>query len=100
MIDINAYFSVIKRCDICGRALPEGQRKHNYCSYECAEKAKQIKAHDAYMREKQESYDLFNNICKNNNKKKKYTGPSIAEISAAAKKENLSYGQYIAKYRI
>lgn len=62
------------KCAWCGKTFKYDRRK-NYCSYDCRRKA--------------------NGKRKNNRKK---ANVSLEEIAKRCREENLSYGQYVAKY--
>lgn len=85
---------MICHCVFCGVAFST-KHKRKYCDA-CRKVVNETKAHVhgeqkrikyAYEKHRQES-------------KAKQTGMSIDEIVKEAKKEGLTYGQYVAKYRV
>ena len=81
-----------KKCLQCGRAFYVS-KKHSmrgYCSTECKIKAQ--KEHDL------EYYNLFKQKPAVTKRQPKKKGPSITEIAVMARREHMTYGQYVAKH--
>lgn len=70
-------------CIYCGKTF-ESKRRKKYCSHEC--------------------YLLCNGKMRNTSKPKKTKGKkkimTIAEINEAARSEGLTYGEYVARYKV
>lgn len=82
-----------KICIICGKEFTT-TRDAKCCSKECRDKRNVQKQSENYERKQKE-------IKKNGKKKKqlpKTNHEKIADIAIAARKEGLTYGQYVAKY--
>jgi len=87
----------VRHCEICGKVFITDSPRKIFCSDECLRissnrrKNESLKAEWAAYRS---SLDQF----KGDEREKPKM--SIGEISVLAKKEGLSYGQYIVKYKL
>ncbi len=81
----------MKPCMICGELFQPSKINHNCCSQKCRKK---------HFREQNRIYSAEHAAREraNNKAKAKTNYDRIIEIDAAAKKEGLTYGQYVAKY--
>lgn len=82
-------------CVLCGVSLATYPRQRTYCPT-CARRTNP----SAYKpkEERREYTHLYASICMDSAAKParpKYTGPSIAEMDAEAKKLGISYGKYV-----
>ena len=73
------------KCRICGKTFVAEYWKAKYCSYECKQDARK-------QRKKQQIEELRHRM-----DTKKLTIEDINELALA---EHLSYGQFVAKYKI
>lgn len=80
----------LKQCAYCGRtfAQPKRGRDKKYCGRVC-----QVKGSRKTEAEKRE-------IKKVKERKEKVTNKEIIDINTQALLENLSYGRYVAKYKL
>ena len=84
------YKLPMKPCEVCGKMFQPSKTNHACCGNACRKKRLRMqnrdKWSDYYARKKAEQ-----NRTKSNHDK-------IVEIDALARKEGLSYGQYVEKY--
>ena len=76
-----------KKCEICGKSFISNSDRSLYCSEPCRQKGKIVKREERKEREEEKKRTV----------KDKRT---INQINEAALAENLSYGQYVAKYHL
>lgn len=86
----------IKKCKWCGNEF-EGRNQQRYCSKSCKDKMNEF---SGIKYQHKELVEKSQYVQKAKRGRPKYKGPSILEIDAAARKEGLTYGQYVAKYGI
>lgn len=100
---------MIRECAVCGKMfeVPNFHNKTKVCSEECR-KIKNRNVYEArYERIKQQRQQQLleqtvdDKINRKIQKKQPKQKPlSFAEIQKKAREENLTYGQYVAKYRL
>ncbi len=116
--DVQPKPKEIKKCPACGKEFESHSHRHRYCSVECrrtytalskSEKRKETAAKQvcAYCG-KEFSADCVKKYCSdrcchlaNTPKRKIVHGKvnvSLAEVARRSRDENLSYGQFVAKY--
>ena len=93
-------------CKICGKTFVKEkyQSAKKYCSEECCEKSTILRKKEYYVANR----DVISRRSEEYKKKKKrkaackkYSNKkAIIDIAALARKEGLSYGQYVAKYGV
>jgi len=76
---------VERPCAICGKMFMPKSNANKYCGEKCALKAKREKSKKWRAQRKETVQN---------------TGKSLGEISAAARKEGLSYAKYVAKHSL
>lgn len=74
----------IRRCKVCGKEFQPVNWRQIYCGKECNIVANKRIQKERYRKEKTH----------------RRGGLTIAEIALMARAEGLTYGQYVAKYRI
>lgn len=109
---------VIKKCAACGKEFESHSSRHRYCSAECRLSCATARAKDKHSAsiEKQIcaycgnefSAERIKKYCsdecrqRSNAPKRKYghgkVRMSLAEVAKRSRKENLTYGQFVAKY--
>ena len=81
-----------RECQHCGKLfLPSGGHQ-KYCSKECCDKEAKIR--DDRNRAQSEQNKKIREYLKESNKRRKV----LVNINAEAKKEGLTYGQYVARH--
>lgn len=93
-------------CKMCGKTFIRGkyQSAQKCCSKECSEKSTSLRKKAYYEANK----EVVNSRSEERKKRKKQEAvrkrysnkKAIIDISALARKEGLSYGQYVAKYGV
>lgn len=97
----------IKICAECGRPfevlIDRGYNRKIVCSKECKEARGKRLDSERYERIKKTRYEKQVEKWEQpkpqpkKRSKKKYSGPSIAQIQQEARKQHMTYGQYVAK---
>ena len=81
-----------KRCECCGKIyMPHGGNQ-KYCSKECCDKEAKIR--DDRNRAQSEQNKKIREYLKESSKRRKV----LVNINEEAKKEGLTYGQYVARH--
>lgn len=96
----NRYYYLLARgqekrlCVVCGADL-KGNRK-KYCSDKCRQKAEAIRLHE----KRKADYEEYKSFKKIRPKKRTKPKMSLNEVMKRAKVEGLTYGQFVAKYKL
>lgn len=80
-----------RECKHCGKLFWPNSGHQKYCSKECCDKEAKIR--DDRNRAQSEQNKKIREYLKESNKRRKV----LVNINAEAKKEGLTYGQYVAK---
>lgn len=89
----------IRICKRCGAKIGDGHPEANYCDI-CRAQV-HVEAWDALKVErerKQAEKHERERLEKEERDKRKYKGPSIADINRRAEELGISYGKYVSKY--
>lgn len=73
------------KCEVCG-VLIGGNRRRRFCSQRCVNKARDLRQ-SALPKPKEPKKSIKPKL-------------SISEVNALARMENLTYGQYLSKYKV
>lgn len=92
------FFDEKKVCPVCGKVFQKDKYRaaKKYCSQECRDSA-QLESKRNYDRK---NYATIYDRRKTRKNKKKFNNQSIVDITVAARKEGMTYGQYVAKYGV
>ena len=77
-----------RTCSICGKVFTACSTRHKYCGDDCRKVATKTWERERCRREKEAR------------ERKKKNARTIGEISAAAKKAGMTYGEYVAKFGV
>ena len=99
------------KCPVCGKGFIKNGNAQKFCSEKCRIRYSKIKSiadaeHEYTCKQcgKKFKWDRKKRFCSieckeiASGKRKKLLGPSLEEVAARCKAEDLSYGQYVAKY--
>lgn len=94
-----------KICVECGKPFEviaeRGYNRKIVCSQECKELREKRFETERYAKKKQTRYDRqlekWEKPKPKKRYRKKYSGPSIAQIQIEARKQHMTYGQYVSK---
>jgi hypothetical protein len=78
-----------KECRVCKKPFKSRVKHAMFCRYECSKEA----------RKRREAGENFDAVTTDESLRAKGV-MTLREISIAAKKEGLTYGQYVTKYRV
>lgn len=85
-------------CVICGRPIPDAKGRRIYCEVCRKEIEKRNRRNHRMLNQNDKNYKDVVAELKNKQETKSYM--SISQVAKAAKKEGLTYGQYVAKYGV
>ena len=83
----------IAKCCICGKEFEKSVANSKYCSDECRKVGLSNNVKNFHERKMQQELEQ-----RKKRKRQKNNRDKITEIAIAARKEGLTYGQYVAKY--
>lgn len=84
----------VRICMRCQKPIEPGHPEAKYCN-KCRDEV-HMETWESVKRERRKAAE--EEMRQKKLKKKKYTGPSVAEINKAAEELGMSYGQYVSKY--